>query len=106
MIADSIISEVVRRLVNVYHPLKVYLFGSYAWGEPREESDLDLLVIVDQSDQKIHHRSVLGERALMGLMIDRDILVYTQKEFDERAKSKTSMFHQIKMQGKCLYARS
>ena len=40
-ISKSTIQEAVNRLANTYQPLTIYLFGSYAWGEPRVESDLD-----------------------------------------------------------------
>ena len=52
MIKDKIIDEVVCRLVDVYHPVEIYLFGSYAWGKPTEESDLDLLVVIENSEKK------------------------------------------------------
>ena len=35
-----------------YDPDSIYLFGSRAWGEPREDSDYDLLVIVPESDER------------------------------------------------------
>ena len=53
MISETTIHEVVQRLVNEFNPEQVILFGSYAWGTPSEEdSDLDLLVIVPQSDEE------------------------------------------------------
>ena len=45
MITPEIIEEVKKRLIAVYKPEAIYLFGSYAWGAPTEGSDLDLLVI-------------------------------------------------------------
>ncbi|RLB04005.1 MAG: nucleotidyltransferase domain-containing protein [Deltaproteobacteria bacterium] len=39
------ISRVVRQIMELFHPQKVILFGSYAYGEPHEGSDLDLLVV-------------------------------------------------------------
>ena len=48
MITNEVIEEVKNRLVKTYDPLAIYLFGSYAWGTPTEESDLDLVIIVDQ----------------------------------------------------------
>jgi predicted nucleotidyltransferase len=41
-ISASTRKEIVRRLVNEFQPEAVYLFGSYAWGKPDKESDLDL----------------------------------------------------------------
>jgi len=43
MISQETIEEVKNRLVKTYDPISIYLFGSYAWGHPTEDSDLDLL---------------------------------------------------------------
>ena len=41
------IRNVTRQIVQQFHPQKVILFGSYAYGQPTEDSDVDLLVIMD-----------------------------------------------------------
>ena len=45
MITEEQIQAVVRRIVEGYAPDRIILFGSYAYGVPNEDSDLDLLVI-------------------------------------------------------------
>ncbi|HLF73922.1 MAG TPA: nucleotidyltransferase domain-containing protein [Anaerolineales bacterium] len=40
------IDEIVRQIVEKFHPQKIILFGSYARGNPRPESDVDLLVVL------------------------------------------------------------
>ena len=102
----EILKEAITRLVRTYSPLKIIVFGSYAWGTPTLESDIDVLVIVEKSDQKGYQRSIAGDMALRGLDIDRDILVYTQEEFEERAQSKSSLLYKIKQEGKCVYVRA
>jgi predicted nucleotidyltransferase len=52
MIDEKKIDEVTEKLVETYYPREIYLFGSYAWGKPSEESDLDLLIIVDELEQE------------------------------------------------------
>ena len=42
----GLIREVVHRLANYYHPLRIYLFGSEVRGEARPDSDLDFLVVL------------------------------------------------------------
>ena len=106
IITGDIIEEVKNRLVCVYEPEIIYLFGSYAWGHPDEESDLDLLVVIQASDEKSHKRSIIGRRALWELGIPKDLMVYTQQEFNERAVDPTSLIFKIKNQGKVIYARS
>jgi uncharacterized protein len=105
MITPEIIAEVQKRLVAVYDPVAIYLFGSYAWGHPDEESDLDLLVVVRTSDEKSHRRCIAGLHALWGLNIAKDLLVYTQDEFDARVSDPTTLVYKVKNKGKVLYAR-
>src|SRR5438876_565182 len=44
------IRRFARRIANRFHPRKIILFGSYAYGKPHAESDVDLLVIMPASD--------------------------------------------------------
>lgn len=106
MIDHETINEVVKRLVGVYNPEKIYLFGSYAWGTPNEDSDLDLLVVVNESNEKSHRRTIPGIHALWGLEIAKDLLVYTQQEFNDRVSYETTLVHKVGIYGKVLYVRS
>ena len=45
-IPQKAIDEVVEQIVEKFKPQKIILFGSYARGNPRPESDVDLLVII------------------------------------------------------------
>ncbi len=106
MINQEVIDEVKKRLVKTYNPLAIYLFGSYAWGTPNEESDLDLLIIIEKSEEKSYDRPVSGHRALFGLCISKDIIIYTKAEFDRHCIDTTTLCHTIEKNGKLLYARS
>lgn len=105
MIKDKTINEVVRRLVDVYHPMEIYLFGSYAWGHPTEDSDLDLLVVVEKSNQKRYERPVNGLLALFGLNISKDLIVSTCDEFSKNLSDTSSLYFKIKQKGRRLYAK-
>ncbi len=105
MIAREIIKQVVNRLVNTYQPVKIYLFGSYAWGTPTDDSDLDLLIVVDHSDQNAYQRAVAGHHALWGLEIPKDLLVYTEKEFAKEAEDVTTLCHKVTQDGITVYAK-
>lgn len=106
MVKQELINEVTKRLINTYTPLAIYLFGSYAWGTPTEESDLDLLIVVDTSHEKSFKRSIAGHHALFGLHVFKDLLVLTKKEFEEEAEQTSSLCFKIKQQGKVLYAQN
>lgn len=106
LIAKEAIEEVKDRLVKAYTPLKIYLFGSYAWGRPDDESDLDLLVVVEKSDQLVYRRGDIGSDALWDIKVPKDLLVYTKDEFEERAMNKANLCYKVANEGRVLYARS
>jgi predicted nucleotidyltransferase len=97
--------EVVRRLVNEFHPEAIYLFGSHAWGKPTADSDLDLLVIISRSRQKPVQRAVRAQRSLRGVKAAVDVLVKTRREFERYTSVKASLEAQIAREGKLLYGR-
>jgi len=98
-------SDIVDRLVNVYHPLRIYLFGSHAWGTPTAESDYDLCVIVEQSDERKWKRSAKGHDVLLDILRRRwvDLVVYTEKEFERAASHPSTLASPIKRKGVLLY---
>lgn len=106
MISEETIKTVTQRLVAVYNPVAIYLFGSYAWGTPKEDSDLDLLIIVEKCDEKSFKRPIPGYDALFGMGIAKDIIVYTKEEFDRRSSQLTTLEYKIKKEGELIYARA
>jgi uncharacterized protein len=106
MISNETIESVTQKLVAAYNPVAIYLFGSYAWGSPNAGSDLDLLVVVEQTNKKPHLRSERGSEALWDIKVPKDLLVYTQDEFVQRANDATTLCYKIKKEGKVLYARA
>lgn len=107
MVTPEILEEVKKRLIKTYNPVEIYIFGSYSRGTAHEESDLDLLVIVDECDPKDRYKAMSeGHRALFGLNISKDIIVLSKSEFDIAAKNPQRIFFTIKREGKQIYARA
>ncbi len=102
---DDLLREITRRLVEEFQPEQIILFGSHAWGVPTSSSDVDLMVIVSDSDLTDYERSVLGHRCLSGLDIAKDVLVKTRAEFDFFRDVRASLEYKIAHQGKVLYDR-
>ncbi len=106
MLTQKIIDEIKNRLIEAYNPLEIYLFGSYAWGTPDEQSDLDLLIVVESADKNPYTRPLIGYDALMDIDIPNDIFVYTKEEFEKRSNDLVTLDYKIKREGKLLYARA
>lgn len=102
MIVNQDIEKVVSLIVANINPDKIILFGSYAYGEPNEDSDLDLLIIKDMQEEK-HKRGREIRKYLRGSKIPIDLLVYTNKEIDELKDDKTTLISQILEKGKVLH---
>ena len=49
---EDLLQAATQRLVAEFQPEEIYLFGSHAWGTPGQDSDIDLMVIVPQSDER------------------------------------------------------
>ena len=80
---EELLKEVVRRIVSAVDPEKIILFGSHAYGKAKKGSDLDLLVIVKESSLPRYKRSVPIYKALAGILVPKDVVVYTEKEIEE-----------------------
>ena len=108
LITNEQIEEIKKRLVETYHPSQIYIFGSYAWGTPDEESDIDLMIIVPSADSNISlpQRTVAGYRALFGLDIAKELIILTEAEFAERSSNKNYLAYKVKHDGTCIYTRS
>lgn len=102
-IDPGLLDEIVRRVVAVLHPEEIYLYGSHAYGRPREDSDVDLFIVVRDSSLPPHKRSIEVYRALRGLFLPAEIKVLTRTEFERRMQWLTSIERVIKEKGKVLY---
>jgi predicted nucleotidyltransferase len=102
MITNAQIDTIVKRIVENYKPEKVILFGSYAYGAPSEDSDLDLLIIKDSSLPR-YKRGIEVRKYLRGLKVAIDLIVYTQEEIDRWKEVKTAFITSVMEKGKVLY---
>ena len=103
-IAMRAIRAVVRRIAERFQPEKVILFGSYAYGKPGPESDVDLLVVMRTSLRSRQQRLEIS-RALSPRPFPLDILVRTPEELEERIAQGDAFLREIVTRGKVLYER-
>ena len=106
MITEEQIQAVVRRIVEGYQPDRIILFGSYAYGEPHENSDLDLLIIKENAEAKRSARAVAIWTLLWGTpeLLPMDILIRTPAEMQRAAGVFQSVETIAEQQGRLLYA--
>lgn len=100
-IPQKAIDQVVKQIVEKFKPQKIILFGSYARGNPRPESDVDLLVIMNNRHKKSDQS--LEIRRHLGVMFGLDLLVYTSKRLKERVEMGDWFLRDVLKEGKVLY---
>jgi len=105
-IDSALLNETVQRIVATFDPLVIYLYGSHAYGQPHQDSDIDLLVVVNESPLPPHQRAVAAYRALRGLFAPVEIKVATRAEFERRAQWQSSIERIVQEKGKVLYGAS
>ena len=96
------IERITAQIIEKYKPDKVILFGSAARNEPKEDSDLDFLII--KRETPLYGADRIRE---LSRMIDRDIpvdfLIYRPEEFEKRLQMGDPFIKLIAKEGKVLY---
>ncbi len=101
---EPALHEIVRRLIDAYSPLRIYLFGSKARGTAGPDSDYDLLLVVSDDAPLQKRRSELAYQSLWGTGTAADVLVCTESYFRSRERVKASLPALAATEGKLLYA--
>ena len=102
---SSCIQEIIQKLIAEYAPTKVILFGSHARGNPRPDSDIDLLIVKETSERFID-RWVMVRRILSDpqRMVGLETIVLTPQELSSRLAGGDQFLAEIVQNGKVLYA--
>jgi predicted nucleotidyltransferase len=91
-------AEFIRKRFNTQ---KIMLFGSYAYGKPSSESDIDLLIVMNTS-LRFHKQSAIIRLALdemFDVSFPMDIIVRNQDEIDKRIKQGDFFIKEILEEG-------
>ena len=102
--SKELIEDIVKKIVAGYSPQKIILFGSFAYGTPAEDSDVDLLIIKD-TDKRPIERWMEVKRLLRDpkRMISISPLVYTMQEISDRLAIKDFFVREVLEKGEVLY---
>jgi predicted nucleotidyltransferase len=103
-VTEALLADITQRIVKKFQPYKVILFGSYAYGTPDLDSDVDLLVVMD-SDEPMAQRIRRVTEVAKVRFLPMDIIVRTPAEMVERLAMGDFFLAEILEKGKVLYHR-
>ena len=103
-IPQKAIDQVVQQIVEKFKPQKIILFGSYARGNPRPESDVDLLVVMDTPLREVQQAIQIAQQ--IEYRFGLDLIVHTPEYLAERLKIGDWFLRDVLREGKVLYESS
>ena len=102
-LTQEALAEIVRRLVAALAPRTIYLFGSHLDGTTHGDSDVDLLVAVDDTELAREDQDERGYRALRGMFLPIELHIVGYEQFERRAAASVSFEHEVRTKGRLLY---
>ena len=103
MVSDlQVVDRLVERIINLVHPLKIILFGSYATGEQLADSDIDVLVVMPEG---VHRRATAQflYRKIRGIGVPFDIIVATTEDLKKYRDNIGLIYRDILNKGREVY---
>lgn len=103
MYTQNEINTVTEKILKKFNPSKIFLFGSYAFGTPTSDSDLDLCIVTDLAGKrKLNIIREIRREISSILHGSLDILLYGNDEFSQRASLSNTLEYKILHEGKLL----
>ncbi|KKQ23502.1 MAG: hypothetical protein A3G45_01980 [Candidatus Staskawiczbacteria bacterium RIFCSPLOWO2_12_FULL_37_15] len=100
------IKNIIDEIVRQYRPEKIILFGSFVWGNPNKDSDIDLFIIKQSQKSRIERQRELRLKLFGSDFPAMDILVYTPEEVEKSINEYKNLFiEDILRHGKVLYSK-
>jgi predicted nucleotidyltransferase len=94
------LNAIVQKINEILPEAKVYLFGSYATGKQRKDSDLDICVVAPEYKERRMEVLYLIRVAIRGATkLPVDVLAFTNEEFERRSKMKPTIQYAIAKEG-------
>jgi len=101
MVRKSNIHRYVAQLAQTIRPERIVLFGSYAYGKPNRDSDVDLLVVMSHTGHDVQEAVSIRQRLTAPFPLD--LIVRTPENLQERLDAGDLFLKTIMAQGEVLY---
>jgi len=101
MVKRQNITRFVRKVAAQFHPERVVLFGSYAYGKPTSDSDVDLLVVMSHKGPSAIQAAAIRKRVHAGFPMD--LVVRSPEEIRRRLAMDDFFVREIMERGQSLY---
>lgn len=98
------ILKTAKKIAREFKPEKIILFGSWAWGNPGPDSDVDLFIVKETPNTRETEREIDG--ALWGRTFPLDIIVYTPEGVAKSLRQGDFFIRDIISKGKTMYAKT
>ena len=97
------VNEILEKIKESSRVVKIVLFGSWAWGTPHDNSDIDVLVVEENYTDK-YSEIIKIKSGIISSDYSIDILLFTRKEYEKKLKQGWSLLENIEKNGKTFYA--
>jgi uncharacterized protein len=103
LIPRAVIRDCARQIAELFHPEKIILFGSYAYGTPHKDSDVDMLVVMPAYDE-INQSVRILEKINRGFPLD--LIVRTPHNLRWRLREGDWFLREVMERGTVLYQKA
>jgi predicted nucleotidyltransferase len=100
-VTRKVISEFATQVARQFRPQRIILFGSYAYGNPTDDSDVDILVVMPFKGRNPDKATEIWMATKPNFPID--IMVRKPAELKKRLKMGDFFLREITAKGKVLY---
>ncbi len=101
-LSDEYVDRIVDSIIAVVPAEQIFIFGSYARGEEREGSDIDLYVITDDARGRFRSMDDIAY-ALLWMDRPKDVIANSKAQFDVRKNSRSAVEHMVDREGVLVY---
>ncbi|OGX05730.1 MAG: hypothetical protein A3G87_06885 [Omnitrophica bacterium RIFCSPLOWO2_12_FULL_50_11] len=96
------LAEVVHKIVKEFHPQQIILFGSWAWGTPGPDSDVDLFIVQETENTRRLAAEIDG--SIFPRPFPIDLIVCRPQQLKKRLDQGDFFAAEVLRKGKILYA--